>query len=179
MDKVDRSSVWALCVLGLTPSKRAALLKQLDFKLGAPLCPSHMCRYGSVWAACKSNSKQSCNLHMHFVVACLQLYALRYAAAASQGSCSMLRQCLQLAMALSPLTAEASCVCAVPEQNYVTMHWLDISCDLRRPFRSVPRDRVACRPLPFDTPLQGFPAVSCALRLSVPEASAVLSPSAI
>ena len=45
---------------------------------------------------------------------------------------------------------------AVPETNWITMHWMDVSCERGYPFRSIPRDRVLCRPLPHKLPLPGF-----------------------
>ena len=53
---------------------------------------------------------------------------------------------------------------AVPESNWVTMHWLDMSCNLGHPVRAMSRDRVMCRPLPHALPLPGFPSISCAPR---------------
>ena len=48
------------------------------------------------------------------------------------------------------------CCSAVPEHNWITMHWLDVSCEQNYPFRNIPRDRVLCRPLPHKLPLPGF-----------------------
>ena len=53
-DKVDRSNLWALCPFGLTPSKRDALLKQPDFKLGAPLTAVMACSCSSCDACLES-----------------------------------------------------------------------------------------------------------------------------
>ena len=50
---------------------------------------------------------------------------------------------------------------AVPEVNYVTAYWVELSEEAGRPVRELGRKRVTCAPLPHALPLPGMARVRC------------------
>ena len=51
---------------------------------------------------------------------------------------------------------------AVPEANYVTAYWVELSEEAGRPVRELGHKRVTCAPLPHALPLPGMARVRCA-----------------
>ncbi len=48
---------------------------------------------------------------------------------------------------------------AVPEANYVTAYWVELSEAEGKPVRELGHTRVTCSPLPYSLPLPGMTAV--------------------
>ena len=42
---------------------------------------------------------------------------------------------------------------AVPDQNWVTLRWLDVSLNAGKPLVPIPEEHVECQPLPYQLPL--------------------------
>jgi len=58
--------------------------------------------------------------------------------------------------------AQAVIPCAVPEANYVTAYWVELSEKEMKPVRELGHKRVTCAPLPYHLPLPGMSAVKYA-----------------
>lgn len=52
-------------------------------------------------------------------------------------------------------------MCAVPDFNRITPYWVELSIDCGAPVKQLGRDRVTCKPLPFQLPMPGMADVKC------------------